>query len=298
MKNAHYSILLRAVFAALIGLALAAVHASAVIVASDTFSITDSRLAGSYVFKPTWTTAPTAPVRGSTETGNLIYNSNITQDGRGWILAGDAENGYVTRTGSSAAASLALPFNFNTYAQYGDVATWELRIKSQKPSSGDYSFRISFYTSGDVTAGNVSNALISLYINPLTDVWSLRSGNTTLQTKDGSPMSGTLSSALGGTYSSSAFYTYSISYNNKTQTVTNVSINGNSVVSNYVFETSPGNIGNVGFFGQWTNSNTQIDSLTLSVNPAVVPEPATVAMLTGGFLLLLLPALLHFRKHE
>ncbi|MDR1283532.1 MAG: hypothetical protein LBK99_22330 [Opitutaceae bacterium] len=287
MKTTGKIIHIRLVLAALTCLVLTALPARATVIASDTFSITEDRPVGSYIFKPAWTSEPTAAVKGSTETGadivtSLTYNSNINQDQRGWILAGDAENGngYVTRTGGSSAASLALPFNFNTWAQYGDVATWELRIQSRKPGSGDYSFRISFYTTGDVTAGNAYNALVSLYINPLGNEWSLRSGNTIVKDGKGEEVKGLLSEALGADYSSDTFYTYSISYNNSTKTVTDVSINGTTVVSNYVFETSPGAIGNVGFFGQWTDSITQIDTLTLSVNatPPPVPEPAAAAL--------------------
>ncbi|MDR1283044.1 MAG: hypothetical protein LBK99_19805, partial [Opitutaceae bacterium] len=270
MKNTCKIIYIRIVLAALTCLVLPTLPARATVIASDTFSITDDRPVGSYIFKPVWTSEPTAAVKGSTETGadivtSLTYNSIIGQDKRGWILAGNAENGYAALAGSALSTSLALPFNFNTWAQYGDVATWELRIKSLKPSQGNYSFRISFYIAGDVTAGNNANALVSLYINPLADVWGLYSGNTALTTKDGTAISGALSEALGGEYSSSTFYTYSISYNNSTKTITDVSINGTTVASNYVFDTSPGVIGNVGFIGQWVDANTQIDSLTLSV---------------------------------
>ncbi|MDR1281932.1 MAG: hypothetical protein LBK99_14100 [Opitutaceae bacterium] len=291
MKNTCKIISVRSVLAALTSLVLPALPARATVIASDTFSITDDRPAGTYIFKPAWTSDESAAVKGTTETGadivtSLTYNSTIGQDKRGWILAGNAENGYAALAGSASATSLALPFNFNTWAQYGDVATWELRLKSLKPASGDYSIRISFYTPGDVMAGNAYNALVSLFINPLSNEWSLRSKNAIVKDSKGEEVKGLLSDALGADYSTNIFYTYSISYNNSTNTVTDVSINGNTVVSNYVFETSPGAIGNVGFFGQWVDGNTQIDSLTLSVNPVPapsppVPEPAAAALVTA-----------------
>lgn len=68
MKLTRLHILPHAALIALAGLVLAALPARAVIVASDTFSITDSRQAGSTLSGST------------TETGNLVWNGNAQME--------------------------------------------------------------------------------------------------------------------------------------------------------------------------------------------------------------------------
>ncbi|MDR1283650.1 MAG: hypothetical protein LBK99_22940 [Opitutaceae bacterium] len=263
MKTTDKNIHIRLALIALASLALAALPARAVIIASDTFSITENRKTGS-------------AVKGSTtETGTLVWNGSD-----GWILTGDETNGYATRS-SSGTSSLALPFNFGTYSSSGDVATIEIRMKAAG-GTGDRTFGIAFGNSA--TGGNpTTNALVRLRIDPNGGTWALTSKNSGLTAQDNSPLSGSLADVLGSAYSATTFYTYSISYNQSTLTVTDVSINGTSVVSNYVFAASPGNVTAVSFFGQYPNSSTQIDSFTLSVNatPPPVPEPAATALVTA-----------------
>jgi len=257
--------------AALTVLACVASSAHATIIASDTFSITDTRPVGSTI------------IGSTTEIGGLAWNGGNAA----WVTAGDTTNGYAARSGSSAARSLALPFSFSNYTEDGDVATISVSLKSSKGSNSSYWFLIAFGNSA--TGGNpTGNGLIYLRLNPYDDAWGLYSKGTLLTYADTTPVSGSLSAALGTSYDEGSFYTYSLSYDNATNTVTDVTINGTSVVSSYVLSASPGAITTASFFGQYVNAATQLDSFTLSVNPTAVPEPAAYALIAGlasfGFL--------------
>lgn len=237
------------------------ISSHATIIATDSFSVTSDRAAGS-------------TINGSqTETGGLTWNG-----GAQWILRENSGNGYMG-TNSGNNASIAAPFNFASYQADGDVATISFSIAWRQQSGSWFGLGFSSSSSGAVIT---TSGAVWLQIDANTGIWSLKTnapGVTDLPT-------GNLS-AVGISFSTgtSTPYTYSLSYNSDTRTVTDVTINGTSVVSNYLLSSAPGSISSVAFFGQKpynTATGTQIDNFSLSVSPSSIPEPGTWAAICGA----------------
>ncbi|MDR1280213.1 MAG: PEP-CTERM sorting domain-containing protein [Opitutaceae bacterium] len=261
MKITDQNIHIRLALTALASLVLAALPARAVIVASDTFSVTETRPAGS-------------PLNGSqTEVGNLVWNANAQ-----WQLAGETSDGFVTATVKNAQNSFALPFDFASCAQHGDVATISMDIKfSRNNDSTWYAFGFGSNTTG---ASITTTGVIYVQVNSRTGEWSIKNG--------AGGISGTFAGTL-GSYNRNNFYTWSISYNEVERTVTSItlSLKGSepvSVLSNYVIPESVtlGTVASAVLFGQFTSSDMseQLDNFRLEVNPAI-PEPRTTALIGG-----------------
>ncbi|WP_043584724.1 PEP-CTERM sorting domain-containing protein [Geminisphaera colitermitum] len=257
MKLTRLHILPHAALIALAGLVLAALPARAVIVASDTFSITDSRQAGSTLSGST------------TETGNLVWNGNAQ-----WKLA---EGGYVTAT-SANNAGFAVPFSFASYSQTGSIATISFDVTFPRNNDSTwYAFGFGTNASG---ALNSTSGMIWVQVNSRLGGWLVKTGGTNAAT-------GTLTETL-GSYNRNNTYTWSLSYSESTRTIVDVSVNGTSIVSNYVVPESVtlNAASAISFFGQYPagNSTEKIDNFKLEITSSI-PEPGTWALLAGAMFL-------------
>lgn len=235
-----------------LGSAVVAPLCSAAIVIQDTFAITETRVIGS-------------PLVGSTtEIGNKTWNSaSDTQ----WYLA---DGGYVTSTGNTNRGA-AVPFTFGSYSEFGTVATVEVDVRLPNTTDTARYFTFGF---GNHYQGNspTNNGFVYVRINMANKQWALRNRDTTL-----------VSGYFDDSFAFNTINNYSISYDASTLTVTDISINGVSVLSNYVFASSPGSITHAFYFSQWPGNpgSTRLDSFTVSMNPASVPEPAAAAYILG-----------------
>jgi len=251
MKNPLPPFLLKAV--AVFALFTSAYQANAVIIASDSFSVTDTRLSGS-------------SVSGTrTEIGDLTWNG-----GSQWQLFGEGADGYMGTKGSGS-SGIGLAFNFGTYQALGDIATVSASIAYRRDSNTGRWFVLGFGSSS--TVGNLPNA-VYLRVNVYTSTWELLSAdNTGVELPSGQ--------ITGVDFSKSTPITYSLTYDNGSHTVLDISINGTSVLSDYALATAPAEIQSIGFWGQLpfnTATGVVFDNFELSV----IPEPATAALSLGG----------------
>ncbi|AHF91443.1 hypothetical protein OPIT5_15660 [Opitutaceae bacterium TAV5] len=258
MKITCHLVLLRAASAALVGLVLAASQARAVIVASDTFSITETRQAGS-------------TLNGSTtETGELVWNANAQ-----WKLA---EEGHVTADGTSS-AGFALPFSFASYSQTGSIATISFDVTFPRNNDSTwYAFGFGTNAGGGL---NSTSGVIWVQVSSRLGGWSVKTGATNAAT-------GTLTETL-GSYNRNNTYTWSLSYNESTRTIVDVSVNGTSIVSNYIVpEGITLNAASaISFFGQYPagGSTEKVDNFKLEITASNIPEPGTWTLLIGTIVL-------------
>lgn len=233
--------------------------AEAMVVAADSFSLTDGRTLG-------------AAVSGTkTDIGDLTWNG-----GSQWVFRENGGNTYMG-TNSGGNGSIALPFAFTDYSSLGSVATVSFSVAYRKQS--DSWFGLGF--SSAATGGNITTTgAVWLMVNVDTGIWSLRSNAP----GDASLPTGSLSDA-GVTFStgSSVSYSYSISYDSSANRVDSIIINDVTVLSGYLLPEMPGSISSIAFFGQKpynTVTGTQVDNFSLAVTPSV-PESGSVALAFG-----------------
>ncbi|MFA6959415.1 MAG: hypothetical protein WC205_01535 [Opitutaceae bacterium] len=226
----------------------------ATIIASDTFTLTDTRIAGSALSGST------------TETGNLTWNG-----GAQWQLT---SAGYVTST-TTTSAGFAVPFSFAGYAQYGTIATVSFDVTF--PRNNDSTWYALGFGTNSAGALNSTTGVVYIRVDSRLGGWTVTSGSTSVAT-------GTLTATL-GSYNRNNSYTWSVSYDESTRTIVNVSVNGTSIVSNYLVPETVtlSTVTSASFFGQFPAGTTeQIDNFKLEVTPSTIPEPGTWTVICGA----------------
>lgn len=206
----------------------------------------------------------------TTETGNLVWSGNSQ-----WQLAA---GGYVTATSNNSQTGFALPFNFAGYTQYGDIATVSADIAFPRNNDSTW-YALGFGTNAQ-GALNSTSGIIWVRVDSRLGGWSLFSGAASVA-------SGTVTATL-GSYNRNNTYTWSISYNESTRTIVDVSLNGTSIISNYLVPDTVtlNTVSAVSFFGQYPAGSVElIDNVKLEVTASVIPEPGAWAAACGAFCL-------------
>jgi len=219
--------------------ALISGSAYATIIASDSFSITSNRATGS-------------SVSGSqTEVGEQTWNGSEQ-----FVVLENENNGYLGTKGSTS-AGIGIPFDLNTHQSKGHIATLSASIAYRRDNNEGRWFALGF---GPSTLPGGLPSAIYLRVNTYMRTWQLvSSGNSDLPSGEIADIN----------YTASAPVTYSLTYDNDSTTVIDVSINGTSVLSNYKLPNPPREIQSAGFWSQLPyNTPTGIifDNFELSVS--------------------------------
>jgi hypothetical protein len=273
MKNTRKPGHLRATFAALVGLGLtlAVLPAHATIIASDSFTLNTTNRKALDTLNGVATEAGTGNLSWISS-ANFLFRKDVRNTDP------DSSEGIASTYGSST-VGFGLDFSFGAYATHGSVATISFSSFYRINTTGYMAFG---FGSGS-TRISIGTAQGAVYVesDPKAKTWSLRSKGEILQ-----------SGTIPGTDSSSiemVWIDYSLSYDNATHTVVDLSINGQSVVSNYTLgDTIAANMGTitaVTIMAQLpysTDTGNGFDNFKLEVTSSPVPEPRTAALIGGA----------------
>lgn len=253
------------------GIALTTPSIQAAIIASDSFSLNSTTRQAEQSLNGVGTEGGIGGLAW-TSSPNFIFR----QDAR----SADPLEGIASTTGS-ATIGFGLDFNFGDYSAHGSIATISFSSFYRKTGSG----YLAFGFGSNKTTLNSTNGAIFVVADPTAGTWTLRSNASSTALASGS---------IPGTTGGNAWISYSLTYDNATQTILDLGINGESVLSNHTVVGTVGTISAATIMAQQpfvSDTGNGFDNFSLTV----IPEPSSAA-LAGGACGLALAALSRKRR--
>lgn len=231
------------------------------IIASDTFSLSESVTSGLTV------------VGRTTEgVGRLRWAGSSS-----WIYADDPRSSVasdgILRTNGSNSIGLGLPFAMSDFSQYGSTVKVSFSSFYRYTDNGYLTF--GFSSASDYSLSNTTGS-VWVQINTKSLTWNLKSNSL-----DGGSNGTLASGALPSGINQYTWVDYSLTYDNATHTIIDFSVNGTSLVTNLVLSQAPTDFNKFVLWAQLPYSTTTgsgFDDFSLEV----VPEPAGLGLLCLG----------------